>query len=182
MIALTALSIKFARMHARGLSLFLSSTVLLLVAACQPASPPPEPAGPETWLPLRIDEVELKVQIALTPTEQRNGLMRRQSLPADGGMLFPYQRPRRMSFWMANTPLPLDIGFFDGEGVLREIHRMVPFDRSRTTSSSDEIQFALEMNRGWFSGHGLRPGSVMDPDRLRAALRRRGADPAEFGL
>ncbi|NBD37093.1 MAG: DUF192 domain-containing protein [Verrucomicrobia bacterium] len=169
-------------MHPRGLFLFLSFPFLLIVAACQPDSSPPEPADFETWLPLRINEVDFKAQIALTPTEQRNGLMRRESLPADGGMLFPYQRPQRMSFWMANTPLPLDIGFFDAEGTLREIHRMVPFDRSRTTSSSDEIQFALEMNRGWFSANGLRPGGVMDLELLRAALRRRGADPAEFGL
>jgi len=163
-------------------SLFLGVPIFFLFSGCKREATPPELVDFADRLPLRIAEVDLEAQIALTPSEQRNGLMRRQSLPDDSGMLFPYRQPQSMSFWMANTPLALDIGFFDEEGVLREIHRMIPYDRSRTTSSSDQIQFALEMERGWFAENNLFPGSRMDLPLLREALERRGADPAEFGL
>jgi uncharacterized membrane protein (UPF0127 family) len=157
--------------------------VLLLLGACEDgAARGGKPAGPEEWLPLRIESVNLRAQVALTQPEQQKGLMHRDSLPEDSGMLFPYPSPRRLSFWMANTRIPLDIGFFDAEGVLREVHRLVPFDTRSTPSRSDQIQFALEMEAGWFAANGLFPGARLDRDLLAEALARRGADPARFGL
>jgi len=152
-------------------------------SACKEESgPPPGIASAADWLPLRIGNVPLKAQVVITESEQRKGLMHRDSLPEDHGMLFPYTSPRSLSFWMANTKLPLSIGFFDSGGVLREIHHMVPFDTTPTRSSRSDLQFALEMNRGWFAQNDLYPGEKLDPELLASALRARGADPARFGL
>ncbi|MGC9449822.1 MAG: DUF192 domain-containing protein [Oceanipulchritudo sp.] len=140
------------------------------------------PLGVEAWLPLRINGIDLEAQFALTPAEQQKGLMHREELGKNRGMLFPYKSPRRMSFWMANTPLPLDIGFFDNRGMLLEIHRLVPYDTSQVVSRSREAQYALEMNSGWFAANRLFPGVKLDKRLLAEALERRGADPAAYGI
>jgi len=136
----------------------------------------------EEWLPLKIGAVEISAQIVLSREEQRKGLMYREALAPNSGMLFPYPGPRQLSFWMKNTKIPLDIGFFDESGLLMEVHRMVPFDTNRTTSNSREVQFALEMNTGWFSRNSLFPGQRLDMELLGKALLRRGADPGKFGI
>ncbi len=141
-----------------------------------------EPAPLEEAQPLRIDGVELHAEIALTPREQRNGLMHRESLPADHGMLFAYRAPERMAFWMKNTLIPLDLGYFSAEGELLQIVRLYPRDQTSRPSESDQVQFALEMNQGWFHAHGLRPGARLETEWLGRALAARGADPAEYGL
>ena len=160
----------------------LASSVMAMIVLSGCRDEPAAAVPLETWLPLAVNEVPIEVQIALSPAEQQRGLMYRKTLGENRGMLFPYTQPRQMSFWMANTPLPLDIGFFDGEGVLLEIHRMVPYDTNRIRSNSDNATFALEMNRGWFGQHGLYPGARLDTRLLGKALRLRGADPARFGL
>ncbi len=157
--------------------------LFLVLGGCAPErARPPAPAGPEEWLPLAIGAVRFEAQIALTPAEQQRGLMHRDSLPENGGMLFPYPEPQQMSFWMANTRIPLDIGFFDAGGLLLEVHRMVPYDIQPTRSRGRDLQFALEMPAGWFARNGLYPGQRLDLALLAEALRRRGADPARYGL
>ena len=164
--------------------LFYSLPALALVlCGCSPDEPVSDrPVSIDAWLPLAINEVEIEAQIAVTPPEMRKGLMYRESLAENSGMLFAYAAPRQVSFWMANTPLPLDIGFFDGDGVLKEVHRMVPFDTIRTVSRSGEIKYALEMNRGWYSRNSLYPGARLDLGKVASALSRRGMDPQAYGL
>jgi len=134
------------------------------------------------WFELSVGGQPLRVQLALTPSEMQRGLMERRDLGADEGMLFVYVRPDQMSFWMRNTPLPLDIGFFDAEGVLREIYPLHPFDERPVRSRSLRLQFALEVNRGWFKAQGLAPGAQLDLSALTAALRERDFRPNQFGL
>lgn len=156
--------------------------LLLTLSGCSETTPPPEPADATTWFPLAVGDVALEAQIALSQGEQQRGLMYRESLGENRGMLFPYPSPRRLSFWMANTSIPLDIGFFAQDGRLLEVHRLHPFDTQPTPSRSDQVQFALEMNQGWFRRMGLRPGATLDLDLLAAAIKRRGVNPADFGL
>lgn len=164
----------------------LSYFALLLALAlggCKPGAPAEtELASIDEWLPLRIEGVEIQAQVAVSHAEQRKGLMFRERLPEDGGMLFPYAQPRRLSFWMKNTPLPLDIGFFNAEGVLLEIRRLIPHDTIAVSSRSADAQYALEMNSGWFAGKGLYPGSRLDLESVAQALRRRGEDPRLYRL
>ncbi len=87
-----------------------------------------------------------------------------------------------MSFWMKNTLIPLDIGYIDAAGRLTEVVRMYPKDLSAKRSQSDQIQFALEMNQGWYSNNGVLPGAQFELDSLRRAIAARGVDPSDYGL
>lgn len=169
----------------------LTLTLLLcLLSGCDHAqeqrTPPIEisasPAPLNVPQPLRLGEIEILAEIALHPSEQSTGLMYRESMPENHGMLFVYPRPQRMSFWMKNTLIPLDIGFFDSKGILTEVLRMYPKDLSAKPSASDQIQFALEMNQGWFAEKKILPGALLDLNTLRRAIAARGVDPADFGL
>ncbi|MBN1403002.1 MAG: DUF192 domain-containing protein [Opitutales bacterium] len=139
-------------------------------------------AGIEERLPLRIGNMEIAVQIAVTQREQARGLMFRKELADGDGMLFPYEAPQRMSFWMNNVPIGLDIGFFDSEGVLKEVRHMYPHDTRTVNSASDRIQYALEMSEGWFARAGVKSGDRLDLVLLCKALKARGEKPSSYGL
>jgi uncharacterized membrane protein (UPF0127 family) len=79
-----------------------------------------------------------------------------------------------MSFYMRNTSLPLDIGFFSPDGELKEIYPMYPFDERTVTSRSSDLRYALEMNQGWFKANGVKPGARIETKALAAALLARG--------
>lgn len=134
------------------------------------------------YFPIAVGGNIVRMQLAVRPQEMQTGLMFRRDLPRDGGMLFIYERPQEMGFWMRNTPTPLDIGFFDAEGVLQEIYAMHPFDERTVLSQSDRLRFALEVNQGWFGDNGVRPGTKLDLEAVGEALRARGFEPARFGL
>jgi len=133
-------------------------------------------------LPMAVGEARLDIQIAVTQAEQARGLMFRKTLADGDGMIFVYKEPQRMSFWMHNVPIPLSIGFFDREGVLKEIRHMLPRDTRTVNSSGFNIQYALEMDDGWFERHGVRPGARMEMALLVAALKARGEAPKAYGM
>lgn len=156
----------------------------LLAAGC--TGRPPETSVPaktvSDWFPIKVGGQVVQMQIALNPAEMSRGLMERRDLGPDQGMLFVYPEPQPMSFWMRDTPLPLDIGFFDRDGVLRETYAMQPFDEAPIRSRDQRLQFALEMNQRWYHEHGVRPGAQLDLAALREALKARSAAPEDFGL
>ena len=134
------------------------------------------------FFPIKVGDRTVQMQLAVHSHEQMRGLMERRDLQRNQGMIFVYQRPQQMSFFMRNTPTPLDIGFFGPDGVLREIYAMYPFDERTVKSKSDQLQYALEMNQRWFGEEGVRPGAQLDLRALAAALKERGFRPAAFGL
>lgn len=95
----------------------------------------------------------LVVEVAATPAEHAQGLMGRDTLAENAGMWFVFDQPRQASFWMANTGLNLEVGFFTADGRLREVQPLVPFDLTVVRSARPDIAFALEVNRGWFAQH-----------------------------
>jgi uncharacterized protein len=102
------------------------------------------------------------VELARTQEEQRQGLMHRQSLPPDAGMLFVFDREQDHAFWMENTLIPLDMIFVDDEGgIVGIVENAEPLTRSprRVDGSS---RFVLEVNGGWSKAHGVAKG-----DRVR---------------
>ena len=118
----------------------------------------------ENVLPiLDFGHAQVSVELAVDRATQAKGLMFRKSMPEDQGMLFIFDRPRQMSFWMRNTHLPLDIGFFTADGVLREIYPLYPFDENSRKSIRFDLLYALETNQGWFERHGLKPGDRFNP-------------------
>lgn len=137
--------------------------------------------GIEERFSIRIGDQTVPMQLAVRTEEMMQGLMYRKTMPEDEGMLFVYAGPRRMSFWMHNTEIPLDIGFIDGHGVLKEIYPMYPRDETSVRSRGSDLKFALEMNQGWFARHGVKPGAQLDLAGLARALRARGFKPGEYG-
>lgn len=131
---------------------------------------------------IKVGDRTVHMQLAVLEAEMQRGLMERTDLGADEGMLFVYLRPQRMSFWMHNTPTPLDIGFFDAAGELREIYPLHPFDEKPMASRGTQLQFALEVNQGWFQANGVRPGARLDLKAVAAALKARDFEPRRFGL
>ena len=127
----------------------------------------------ETYFPISIDGHELQLQLALSSAEQKKGLMYREKLPEDHGMLFLFDYPDQRSFWMRNTSIPLDIAYFDGNGRLKEIHSLYPFDETSVTSKCHEILIAIETNQGWFAKKGIKTGALIDLKALNSALKRR---------
>ncbi|HTO04011.1 MAG TPA: DUF192 domain-containing protein [Opitutus sp.] len=134
------------------------------------------------YFEIRVGDKPVRVQVAVLDDEMQRGLMERRDLAPNDGMLFVYDRPQSMSFWMRNTPTPLDIGFFDQRGKLLEIYALHPFDETGVKSRSAELLFALETNQGWFRENGIKPGAQFDMKALAAALEARGFKPDRFGI
>lgn len=106
------------------------------------------------------ERIELAVEIAETPQQHAYGLMFRQALAPNAGMLFVYTPPRRVSFWMKNTPIPLDLVFVGRDGrVQRVAPRQTPYSKASIPSSAP-VRAVLEINAGaaaaWHIGAGAR--------------------------
>jgi len=124
----------------------------------------------------------LRVQVVVTQEEQQRGLMGRRDLGEDDGMVFVYPLPQPMSFWMRNTPTPLDIGFFTVDGALGEVYPMYAFDETPVQSAGQDYTLALEVKQGWFAKNGVKKGAKVDLAQLAAALRARGFKPERYSL
>lgn len=107
---------------------------------------------------LTIAGQTLEAEVAVTPEEQARGLMFRESLAENAGMLFVFEAPRRASFWMRNTRIPLSIAYLTADGTVAEIHELQPFNERAVASRSEDIAYALEVNQGWFRKHRIAPG------------------------
>ena len=116
--------------------------------------------GKGSLLLLTIKGKTIKVEVARTGKEQERGLMFRERMGKDEGMLFVYEREERLSFWMKNTRLPLSIAFMDKGGRIVDIQDMEPFSLE-THTSAHPARYALEMNRGWFAREGIKVGDLV---------------------
>jgi uncharacterized membrane protein (UPF0127 family) len=110
-------------------------------------------------LQLHIKSNVLNTEVADTPLTLERGLMFRDSMPDDHGMLFIFDHPKTAAFWNRNTKIPLSIAYIDAAGKIVEIKSLRPFDETPVPSTSDQIAFALEVNEGWFSRHGIITGT-----------------------
>jgi len=106
-----------------------------------------------------------QLEIAATPAEHQKGLMNRQSLPADQGMLFVYQQPQPLSFWMKNTLIPLDMIFISSDKKVVSIsHDAQPCSETPCLSykSKRPAQYVLEINGGLCQEKGIKEGIEVD--------------------
>ncbi len=148
--------------------------VCLALLACAPKTETDrQTAGPETYFPIRIGGQMVELQLALTPAERQKGLMFRETLGQNQGMLFLFDRPEQRGFWMRNTKIPLDLGYFDADGRLLEIHKLFPYDETPVQSRSQQVLIAVETNRGWFRQNDILPGAKIDLPALKDAIARR---------
>lgn len=134
---------------------FLFAAVLLFTANVfgQDAA---QPTLPITTL--TIGDKRIAAEVADDTPERTIGLMFRQNLAPDSGMLFVMPRAEKASFWMRNTLIPLSIAYISPEGVILEIHDMKPRDETPIPSTFRNIAYALEMDKGWFAKNGILGG------------------------
>ena len=112
-------------------------------------------------VPLRVGGIEIQVEVADDADERQQGLMYRESLGENQGMLFVYPEQRTLGFWMKNTLIPLDIAYIDREGRIVDIQQMEP-QTTETHDSAAPAMYALEMNQGWFEANGIRIGDLIE--------------------
>ena len=110
---------------------------------------------------IRINQWEVTVETADTLESQEKGLMGRESLDENRGMLFVYDRDAKKSFWMKNTTIPLSIAYIAADGTIREIYDMEPLS-TRTVDSRYSVRYALEVNQGAFERHGIKAGDKVE--------------------
>ncbi|MDQ3439435.1 MAG: DUF192 domain-containing protein, partial [Planctomycetota bacterium] len=94
--------------------------------------------GPNSGLAtvdMQIGSQTYTLEIANTDATRQRGLMERDSMPADHGMIFVFPEERELGFWMKNTRIPLDIIYLDTGGQIVSVHQMKPYDRTNVPSA-----------------------------------------------
>lgn len=107
---------------------------------------------------LTLGSGSLEVEVASNKSQRALGLMNRVSMPQSQGMLFVYPAPAYFCMWMKNTKMPLSVAFIDAQGVVINIEEMAPHTETNHCTRRNAT-YALEVNAGWFSTHGVTPGS-----------------------
>ncbi len=107
-------------------------------------------------------EARFAVEIADDDAERAQGLMHREHLPASAGMLFVYDTPQRLSFWMRNTLIPLDLIFIDETGEVKTVHHSArPLDETPIPGGPEPLTHVLEINGGLAKAMGIDPGTLV---------------------
>jgi uncharacterized membrane protein (UPF0127 family) len=149
--------------------------LLLVVPACSPQAAAPAPSAQRTGthpvsglqvIPLTITSLgrthRFQVELAQAPQDQARGLMFRTEMGPNEGMLFPYDPPRVLSFWMKNTVLSLDLVFIGPDRrVINVEANAVPYSEASITSDAPAIA-TLELNAGRAKELGIVPGARVD--------------------
>jgi uncharacterized membrane protein (UPF0127 family) len=120
---------------------------------------------------LRDGGNSLRFHVEVMDTEQgrEKGLMFRESMPKFSGMLFVYDRPQPVAFWMKNTLIPLDMLFFDGEGKLVRVKSEAQPHDETPVVGGDAIQYVLEINGGLSETLGIAPGAEIRNPAVKGA-------------
>jgi hypothetical protein len=164
-----------ARAHFRFVAL------LCLVAGAALAQPL---ASGLPTLDVDVNGAKLRVEVARTPEQQFRGLGGRTWIDPNGGMLFPFGKPRTTAFVMRDCPVAIDVAYLDGTGRVLSLHEMKPEPprrdderpedyelRLRSYPSGVAASYALETAGGRLRALGLRVGDRVGFDRASPALR-----------
>jgi uncharacterized membrane protein (UPF0127 family) len=124
---------------------------------------------------LWLGKHELATEIAASPQELATGMMYREAIGEDEGMLFILPIPQRASFYMRNTKVHLSCAYIDAEGTILELHDLEPRNEEPVFAKSSNVQFVLETKQGWFERHGVAIGTVIRTENgsLRETFFRR---------
>ena len=142
--------------------LLLAGALLALVPGCRAEPVASAQAEAPALVPLTIDtrhgQRTFRVEVARTGLQQERGLMFRTSLPDRGGMIFPLTPSRPATFWMKNTPLPLDIIFIRADGTIARIAaRTTPYSLD-LIESGEPVAAVLEITGGGAEAAGIAEG------------------------
>lgn len=115
---------------------------------------------PLTMVELGAGMHVIRAEVADTFTSRMQGLMRRTSLPQNGGMLFVFDDESTHCMWMKNTLIPLSVAFLDARGAIINIAEMEPHSE-QSHCAARPARYALEMAQGWFAQRGIRAGAPL---------------------
>jgi uncharacterized protein len=99
----------------------------------------------------------IEAEVAASDQNRQVGLMNRQAMPQQHGMLFVFTQSNTHCMWMRNTLIPLSVAFIDNEGYIINIEDMQP-QTEDNHCARQPARYALEMNLGWFAQRGIKPG------------------------
>ncbi len=119
---------------------------------------------------LEINGVKIYIEIALTDQERMTGLMFRENLAENHGMLFIFEKEQVLNFWMKNTSIPLSIAYIRENGLIIGIYDMKPYDET-PISSIYPCKYALEVNKGWFSKNNVKTGDTINIPSIDILLK-----------
>ena len=136
---------------------FICSFFILLSGCGKYADNPQQ----DNLISLTLNGNTLYVELADTPETRRQGLMFRDKLSKNQGMLFIFDDDNYRSFWMKNTKIPLSIAYIKTNGKITDILNMKPYDL-RSYKSTQKVRYALEVNQNWFTEKGIKPNDVMN--------------------
>lgn len=131
--------------------------------ATKPATSAPSPMAFDTTT-MTIKGHEFSVEVAQSDAQSERGLMYRNSMPADHGMLFVMPREDTWSFWMHETRIPLDIIFLDKHGIVIDIQKRAPMDE-RGMGPALPALYVIELNQGTADKIGLKRGDTVEIPR-----------------
>ena len=115
-------------------------------------------------IPFVVGGKKIEVEVAKTREEWAIGLMNRNSMPQEHGMLFVFDQTSPLCFWMKDTNIPLSTAFLDEQGTIINVVDMEPLSEAKHCSLRP-ARFALEMNQGWFAKNGFSAGTKTGVDR-----------------
>lgn len=119
---------------------------------------------------LSIGSNILKIEVAATDIQRSTGLMNRDILDENRGMIFVFEKEQSVSFWMKNTRIPLSVAYINKEGKILEIYNMKPQSLEPVPSKRSSILYALEVNKGYFELHDIKEGDSIDLDNVHDYL------------
>ena len=108
----------------------------------------------------------IKAEVASTDAQRQQGLMFREKMAANEGMIFIFPQPAGICMWMKNTPLPLSVAFIDDKARIVNIEDMKP-QTLDSHCAEKNVRYALEMNLGWFKQKGFKAGSTIEGIPMR---------------
>lgn len=141
--------------------MFQRLSVLLALSAALLASAHAQ--QPQTGLQrtrLTAGMYQIDAQVAETPAQRQIGLMFRQEMPQNEGMIFVFEQPATQCFWMRNTLLPLTAAFVADDGRIVNLADMKP-QTDDSHCSEEPVRFVLEMNQGWFARKNIKKGAKL---------------------
>jgi uncharacterized membrane protein (UPF0127 family) len=139
-------------------SFILTVLALLLTGCSNESAPPATPQLPTVTM--QIGTRTFTLEVAATHDDRQKGLMDRQEMPIDRGMIFVFADEAMRSFWMKRTRIPLDILYVDSGGKVVDIKSMQPLDL-RSTPGKAPARYAIEINRGAAALAGVKEGDVL---------------------
>lgn len=129
-------------------------------AAKEPATNPISSAPKLALITLNAGKETIKAEVAAIEATRQQGLMFREKMAKNDGMLFVFPQLGYHAMWMKNTMIALSVAYMDDNGKILSIHEMAP-QTENSHQSAGPARFALEMNAMWFSAHKVNVGDTI---------------------